>query len=163
MTAVRDARVLEDARGQGCAVGAFSVYNLEGALVVCRAAEAEGVPVILLVGSSAFRYAGRRPLAALAVAASESCVAPVGMYPDHSRDPDEVRECLALGYSSVMFDGSCLPFGENVARTREAARTLSPGEDAMDALLSPGTERAEAVVREKMRLFSGCTGDGRRE
>lgn len=113
--------MLRKAGEGGYAVGAFSVYNLEGAVAVCRAAEAEGKPAIVQAGSSAFRYAGRRPLAALALAAAGESGAEVGVHLDHSRDLREVEECLGLGYTSVMFDGSRLPFSENVARTREAA------------------------------------------
>jgi ketose-bisphosphate aldolase len=112
---------LEGAFREGRAVGAFSVYNLEGALAVCRAAEDEGTPVILQAGSSAFRYAGRRPLAALAVAAAEESSAEVGVHLDHSRGLGEIRECLELGYTSVMVDGSRLTFEDNVALTKKAA------------------------------------------
>lgn len=113
---------LEGAFREGRALGAFSVYNLEGALAVCRAAEEEGAPVILQAESSAFRYAGRRPLASLAVAtAAEESGAEVGVHLDHSCDLGEIRECLELGYTSVMVDGSRLPFEDNVALTKEAA------------------------------------------
>lgn len=111
---------LEGAFRGGWAIGAFSVYNLEGALAVCRAAEEEGESVILQAGSSAFGYAGRRPLAALALAAAESSDAHVGVHLDHSRDLGEIRECLDLGYTSVMVDGSRLPLEENAAFTKEA-------------------------------------------
>ena len=43
---------------------------------------------------------------------------PVGVHLDHCRDPEEIDACLALGYSSVMIDGSHLSFEENVALTR---------------------------------------------
>jgi len=112
---------LERAYREGQAVGAFSVYNLEGAQAVCCAAEAEGKPAIIQAGSSAFKYAGRRPLAALALAAAEESGAEVGVHLDHSRDLFEIRDCLKFGYTSVMVDGSKLPFEQNVRFTREAA------------------------------------------
>jgi fructose-bisphosphate aldolase class II/tagatose 1,6-diphosphate aldolase GatY/KbaY len=43
----------------------------------------------------------------------------VGVHLDHSTDVDEVRACLELGYSSVMFDGSSRPFEDNVHATRQ--------------------------------------------
>jgi len=112
---------LERAHREGWALAAFSVYNLELIQAVLRAAEAEGLPVIVQAGSSAFRYAGREPLAALALAAAASSSAAVGVHLDHCHDLGELQACLQLGYSSVMIDGSALPFAENVALTRRAA------------------------------------------
>lgn len=122
MMLARGTELLEDAHEEGRAIGAFSVYNLEGAQAVCRAAEEEGAPVIMQAGSSAFGYAGRGPLMALAVAAAESSEAQVGVHLDHSRDLEEVRRCLEHGYTSVMIDGSSLSFDENVNLTKQAAK-----------------------------------------
>jgi ketose-bisphosphate aldolase len=109
------------ARRDGWAVAAFSIYNLEQALGVARGAEAERRPVLLQAGASAFRYAGREPLASLALAVAEGSTAPIGVHLDHSRDLDEVRACLRLGYGSVMFDGSHLSLDDNIASTRRVA------------------------------------------
>jgi tagatose 1,6-diphosphate aldolase GatY/KbaY len=114
----RGTGALQDAHAQGWAVGAFSIYNLEGAQAVCAAAELEQAPVILQAGSSAFTYAGRRALAGLALGAAADSPAQVGVHLDHAREPEEIRACLALGYSSVMVDGSALPFEHNVRLTR---------------------------------------------
>ena len=57
-------------------------------------------------------------LAAAAVAAAREASVPVGVHLDHSTDQQEIRACLGLGYTSVMVDGSHLPFEENVALTR---------------------------------------------
>jgi tagatose 1,6-diphosphate aldolase GatY/KbaY len=109
---------LRDARAEGWALGAFSVYNLEGAQAVCAAAELEGTPVIVQAGSSAFAYAGRRALAGLAVGTAADSSARIGVHLDHARELEEIRACLELGYSSVMVDGSALSFEDNVRLTR---------------------------------------------
>lgn len=101
------------------AVPAFSVYDAAQARAVCDAAELERSPIILQAGSSAFRGPGRAPLAALALATAEDCSAPVGVHLDHSTDLAELHACMALGYSSVMVDGSALPFDDNVRLTRQ--------------------------------------------
>lgn len=110
--------LLRTAQTEGCAVGAFNVYNLEQVTAVCRAGEREGAPVIVQAGSSAFRYAGAKQLAALALAAADASSSPVGVHLDHALDEDEIRACLSWGYSSVMVDGSGLAFEDNVALTR---------------------------------------------
>jgi tagatose 1,6-diphosphate aldolase GatY/KbaY len=113
-----DAGALRDARAAGRALVGFSIYNLEQGLGVLRAAEAEGVAVLLQAGSSAFRYAGMEPLAMLAMGLARSARVPVGVHLDHATDIAEIESCLALGYTSVMFDGSALPFEENVRLTQ---------------------------------------------
>ncbi|WP_320669473.1 class II fructose-bisphosphate aldolase [Patulibacter defluvii] len=115
-------RDLARAHAEGWAIPGFSVYNLEQALAVCRAAEAEGTPAIVQAGSSAFGYAGEGPLAALAVAAATASPARIGVHLDHATDLDEIGRCLRAGYSSVMYDGSALPLEENVRRTGEVVR-----------------------------------------
>lgn len=118
MTAPGSATVLHEARAAGRAVIGFSVYDLEQGIGVVRAAEAEAVPVLLQAGSSAFRYAGREPLAGLALGLARESRASIGVHLDHSTDIEEVEACLRLGYSSVMFDGSGHPLDENIRLTR---------------------------------------------
>jgi len=117
MLARGPALVLE-ARAAGRAVPAFTVYTLESVRAVCDAAERTGLPVILQAGSSSYGETSRSILAAAALAAARDASVPVGVHLDHSTDPEEIRDCLALGYTSVMVDGSQLPFAENVALTR---------------------------------------------
>jgi ketose-bisphosphate aldolase len=114
----RGPQILLEARAQGRAVPAFTTYTLESTRAICDAAERTGLPVILAAGSSSFRGSSRAMLAAAAVAAASEASVPVGVHLDHSTDLDEIRTCLELGYTSVMFDGSHLPFDENVALTR---------------------------------------------
>lgn len=107
---------------EGWALGAFSTYGLETTMGVLRAAEVLGAPVILQAGSSTFAHAGREALAAMTLQAAASSPVPVGVHLDHAHDLDEIRWCAEAGYTSVMVDGSALPFEENVALTREAVR-----------------------------------------
>jgi ketose-bisphosphate aldolase len=109
---------LQAAFRDGRAVAAFSAYNLEQVLAICRAAAQEQTYVILQAGSSAFAYAGQGPLVALALAVAHETPAQLGVHLDHSRELEEIRACLDAGYSSVMVDGSALPFEQNVALTR---------------------------------------------
>lgn len=89
---------------------------------VVRAAERLRLPVILQAGSSTFAHAGRQALAALTLQAAAAATVPVGVHLDHSHDLDEIRWCAEAGYTSIMVDGSSLPFEENIALTREAVR-----------------------------------------
>jgi ketose-bisphosphate aldolase len=118
MSLAAGSRILADARAQGRAVPGFTAYTLEGIRAIREAAERLGLPVIVQAGSSSFRGVGRDSLAAAALAAARQASVPVGVHLDHSRDREEISACIALGYTSVMIDGSHLPFEENVALTR---------------------------------------------
>lgn len=105
-------------RRTGRAVAAITTYTLESTRAIVSAAEQAGQPVILQAGSSSFGAVGRDALAAACLAAARAASVPVGVHLDHSTDREEISACLALGYSSVMVDGSHLPFEQNLALTR---------------------------------------------
>ncbi|MER7791105.1 class II fructose-bisphosphate aldolase [Streptomyces sp. NPDC097640] len=111
---------LTAAARDGRAIPGFVAYNLETVQGIVAAAEAAGRPVLLQAGSSAFKHAGREALMALALDAARRSDAELGVHLDHSRDLEEITACVEAGYTSVMVDGSHLPFAENVALTRKA-------------------------------------------
>jgi fructose-bisphosphate aldolase class II/tagatose 1,6-diphosphate aldolase GatY/KbaY len=112
---------------RGRAVAAITTYTLESTVAIVAAAERLNLPVLLSAGVSSYGAVGRAPLAAAALAAARAAGVPVGVHLDHCRDPEVIDACLALGYSSVMIDGSHLPFEENVAVT---ARVVERAHDA---------------------------------
>jgi len=114
---------------QGWALGAFSTYSQEITQAICLAAQDTGQPVVIQAGASAFPHAGLAELAAQAVLAADLAAVPVGVHLDHSRDLGQIRDCLEAGYTSVMVDGSHLPFEDNVALTRETV-ALAAGHGA---------------------------------
>ena len=113
---------LKEAAASGHALPGFVAYNLETVQGITAAAEAAGRPVVIQAGSSPFKHAGREALMRLALDAAARSTAPLGVHLDHSRDLDEITACLEAGYTSVMVDGSHLPFAENIALTKEAVR-----------------------------------------
>jgi ketose-bisphosphate aldolase len=82
------------------------------------AAERLRQPAIIQAGSSSFGAVGLELLAASSLAAAEHAGAPVGVHLDHCTDLQEIQRCIKMGYTSVMIDGSHLPFEDNVALTR---------------------------------------------
>jgi fructose-bisphosphate aldolase class II/tagatose 1,6-diphosphate aldolase GatY/KbaY len=95
-----------------------------------------------MAGASSYGAVGRGPLAAAALAAAREASVPVGVHLDHCRDEAEVDACLALGYSSVMIDGSHLAFEENVALTRRVVERAHAAGAWVEAELGalPGDE-----------------------
>src|SRR5262245_32388272 len=106
--------LLDAARDGGYAIGAFNVYNLEGARAVAAAAEAERSPAMLQIHPSALRYGGA-PLIVLCLEAARATSAPMAVHLDHSSAPDDIRAALDAGLASVMADGSHMPYEENTA------------------------------------------------
>ncbi|MEU6226337.1 class II fructose-bisphosphate aldolase [Streptomyces sp. NPDC047042] len=113
---------LKEAAAAGHALPGFVAYNLETVQGITAAAEAAGRPVVIQAGSSPFKHAGREALMWLALHAAGQSAARLGVHLDHSRDLEEITACLEAGYTSVMVDGSHLPFAENIALTQEAVR-----------------------------------------
>jgi ketose-bisphosphate aldolase len=107
---------------RGRAVAAITTYTLESTRAIVLAAERTGLPVMLSAGSSSFGAVGREPLAAAALAAVHASSALVGVHLDHCTDEAEIDACIALGYSSVMIDGSKLSFEENVDLTARVVK-----------------------------------------
>ncbi len=111
---------LQQAQREHRAIPGFVAYNLETAQAIVHAGERTGRPVLLMAGSSAFRHAGLHELAGMCVDLASRSSAHVGVHLDHCRSLEEIAACLEHGYSSVMIDGSHLPYRENVEITRRA-------------------------------------------
>lgn len=118
---VNATRMLKLAHEGHYAVGHFNINNLEWTKAVLQTAEELKSPVILGVSAGAAKYMGGfKVVAAMVRAMDESLgiTVPVALHLDHGTY-DAVKECIAAGFSSVMFDGSSLPIEENLAKTAE--------------------------------------------
>ena len=102
------------------AIGAFNTNNLEITQAIVGAAESLNLPAIIQTTPKAIAYAGLKELFAIVKTAIDQAKAPITIHLDHCRDFDLLKKCLECGYKSVMFDGSYLPFEENVAATKKA-------------------------------------------
>lgn len=109
--------LLETARRNIYAIGAFNVYNLEGVKAVVSAAEASYSPVMLQLHPSALKY-GRSPLVALCLEAARTATVPIAVHLDHSTSAVDIQNALSAGVRSIMADGSPLPYEQNLEFTR---------------------------------------------
>lgn len=115
--------VLSKARRGRYAVGAFNVNNLEAIQAVIEAAEAEKSPVIISTSEGALDYAGLDELGHLVHLAAHRTAVPVVFHLDHGKDLQLVEEVIERGYhSSIMYDGSALPYKENLANSRHLTK-----------------------------------------
>jgi len=134
------------------AVGAFNIQNLESLLAVVEAAVEEKSPVIVAVTPSAIKYGGLRYLATLVKTAAESASVPMSLHLDHGEDVETVQKCLEAGFTSVMIDGSHLPFKENIALTRRVVELTHPKGVSVEGELGrlAGVEEKTVEEREKV-------------
>ncbi len=101
------------------AVGGFNVNNMEIIQGIIEAGEEEKSPLILQVSSGARKYAGQRYIIKLVEAALMESSLPVVLHLDHGTTFELCKEVIDGGFSSVMIDGSHLPFEENIALTKK--------------------------------------------
>ncbi|MFF4246771.1 ketose-bisphosphate aldolase [Streptomyces sp. NPDC001822] len=114
--------ITHGARTGAAGVGAFNVVQIEHAQAIARGAETAGLPVILQVSENTARYHGSLEAIGLAsLSVARTAGVPVAVHLDHAESAALVREAVRLGFTSVMFDASKLPYDDNVAATREIA------------------------------------------
>lgn len=114
--------ILSDADANRYAVGAFNVVNLESLQAILEAAEAERSPIILNVAEVHFKYVDLDLMAPVIRQTAEKASIPVAMHLDHGLHFETVVKAIRWGFTSVMFDGSRLPYEENVEQTREVSK-----------------------------------------
>jgi len=109
-------QLLDHAAEHGYGIPAFNVNNLEQVQAIMEAASETDSPVIMQASAGARKYAGEAFLRHLIEAAVEAYPhIPVVMHQDHGQSPDVCQGAIALGFSSVMMDGSLLPDGKTIA------------------------------------------------
>ena len=104
-----------------CFIVGFNIFGHEDAGAVIRAAERVDVPVILMVNRDARKALSIENWGALLNSMAEQSSVPVAVHLDHCSNPDNVRRAIKSGYTSVMFDGSKMPFEDNLRITAELA------------------------------------------
>ncbi len=118
--------LFEKAYGKGYAVGAFNVNNMEIIQGIVEAAEEENAPLILQISKGARQYARHEYLMKLIDAALEISDLPIAIHLDHGDSFELCKSCIDGGFTSVMIDGSHLPFDENIALVKKVVDYAHP-------------------------------------
>lgn len=108
---------------EGYAIPAYNFNNMEQLQAIIGACVETKSPVILQVSSGARKYANQTLLRYMAQGAVEyakelGCAIPIVLHLDHGDSFELCKNCIEYGFSSVMIDGSHLPYEENIALTR---------------------------------------------
>ena len=119
MPLVTSTEMFKKAYAGGYAIGAFNVNNMEIIQGITEAAAEEKAPLILQVSKGARAYANPTYLRKLVDAAVEETGLPICLHLDHGDSYETCVSCIEGGFTSVMIDGSHLPFAENIALTKK--------------------------------------------
>jgi len=161
--------ILDKARAEKYAVGAFEFWSLDSAQAVVESAEELGCPAILQAGLIECEFAeGIKNLYKIAKIVADDSPVPIALHLDHAEDYDLIMSALDAGFTSVMIDASALPFDDNVELTKrvvDAADSFSVSVEAELGKLA-GSEGNINIAEEDVaqtdpdeaRLFVELTG-----
>jgi ketose-bisphosphate aldolase len=135
-------------------VAALNFYNAETLLAHVRAANALRASIILQTTESTIDYLGLRLIVAMARAAAEEMEAPVALHLDHGGSYELAERCIQAGYTSVMFDGSRLSFGENCAQTRRVVALAHANGVSVEGELGHVAHNDEVTAGDIARFYT---------
>jgi len=121
MGLVSSKEMLEKAKAGKYAVGQFNINNLEWTKAILETAQENNSPAILGVSEGAGKYMGGfRTVVGMVKGLIEELgiTVPISLHLDHGTY-EGAKKCINAGFSSIMFDGSSLPFEENIEKTKE--------------------------------------------
>ena len=111
--------MLLDAQKNKYAVAAFNIENMEMAMAVIYTADQLHSPVICAVSQNTLNYANANVFFGIVKSIADSVSIPVALHVDHAEKIEVVYNVLRNGFSSVMIDGSKLPYIDNVGITKK--------------------------------------------
>lgn len=110
--------LLQDARAKGYAVPGFDVSNYEMIKAVLDVCEEERSPALFMCLKPDMLNKGIHLITAMLKEAANHYTIPICIHLDHATEMADIQEAIAAGFTSVMYDGSVLPFEQNAANTK---------------------------------------------
>lgn len=109
--------MLRRARADGYGIAAYNMIDFNSARSIISGASDLAAPVIVQVSVKTVKHWGYAHVATWVRMLAEDAPVPVALHLDHCTDIDVLKRCIDAGWTSVMFDGSALPFGENLEKS----------------------------------------------
>ncbi len=135
MPLVTSKQMLSDAQKGGYAVGAFNAENMEMVQAILAAAAELKSPVMIQTTPGTIRYGGLEYYYANVSAGAALVGVPVALHLDHGSSFELASRAYRAGYTSIMIDGSKLPFEENVTVSHKVAEMCAAGGIPVEAEL----------------------------
>ena len=172
MAFVTTGEMLKKAQEGGYAIGAFNAENLEMVQAIIAAAEAENAPVMIQTTPGTLKSAGPECFVGRVSRMARDAKVPAALHLDHGNSYELAEKCAREGYTSLMIDGSKLPYEENIALTRRVVAmacglpveaelgTVGGKEDGMEAKpqYTDPEEAADFVNRTGISSFAVAIG-----
>ncbi len=127
--------ILKIAEEKKIAVGAFNTPNLESLLAILEAAEELQLPVIIQAAQCHEVFVPVSVIGPVMIARAKEASVPVCVHLDHGETLDYVQKVLDIGFTGVMFDGSTMPYEENVAHVKKAVEMAAKTGASVEAEL----------------------------
>lgn len=160
--------LLKEASENDYAIPAFNVHTMEMIQAVAEKAAEMRAPVIIQTTPGTLRHAGIAYIVSNVKTAVEKYNIPIALHLDHCSDYDIVIKCIRGGYTSVMVDGSMLPYQDNVKLVKDVVKVAKAADIAVEGEIGRigGTEDDISVDNKKANLttpkeaikFTGDTG-----
>lgn len=122
MISLRDA--LNNTQTNNTAIGHFNISELAGLKAIFTSAKSLNYPVLIGTSEGEREFIGVKQAVALVKSLREEFEFPIFINADHTHSLDKVEQAAHAGFDEILFDGSKLPYEENVKQTKEAVRMV---------------------------------------
>ncbi len=123
------------ARRNEKAIGHFNVFNFESARAVTSAINETKKPSFVAITETTIHYAGLGVITSIVKKLAQELEADFFMHLDHGKNLETIKECIEVGFSSIMIDGSAFHFEENVDITKKVVALARPKRVSVEAEL----------------------------
>lgn len=155
MPLITSTELLLNAQDGGYAVGAFCAENMEMVQAIVEAAKELSSPAIIQTTPSTIAHADAAIYRAMVDAAAKDVPVPLVMHLDHGNTLELCKKAIDAHYTSVMIDGSTLPFEENVSLSRKVVAIAKPKDIPVEAELGTiGGKEDDHEVTDKDALYT---------
>lgn len=127
--------MLQKAKTEKYAVGAFNILDFNSMKAVVDCAEENQAPVIIQTSVKTVLFWGYKPMMGWFKDLAENASVPVAIHLDHCKDPDVIQKCLDAGWTSVMIDASSKPFEENLELSAKVVQMAKAYDASVEAEL----------------------------
>ncbi len=152
--------MLKQAQSARYGIAAFNMIDYNSVRAIVDGAAELNAPIIVQVSTKTIRHWGFQPIATWVKQLAGNVDIPVALHLDHCSDLKIIKGCIDAGWTSVMFDGSSLPFAENVKKSREAYDMATAAGIGLEAEIGAigGVEDDKFVAEDKSILanFDEC-------
>lgn len=152
--------MLRHARANRYGIAAYNMIDFNSARAIIDGATALDAPMIVQVSVKTVKHWGAKHVATWVRMLADDAPVPVALHLDHCTDVDVIRRCIDAGWTSVMFDGSALPFAENLATSQKVYAMTEAAGIGLEAEIGAigGVEDDKVVNDDQSRLanFDEC-------